>query len=123
MLNKNQREILKTANYLDLTPDANYESERNEKGLIDVLAPRFKNNFAKKYILPKMRDPYIRANLDEFGSETWALIDGKRTVRDISFELLRKFGDKIEPVNERLTTFLSQLFKFGFITFNELKGN
>jgi RNase H-fold protein (predicted Holliday junction resolvase) len=59
--------------------------------------------------------------LDEMGSETWILINSKRNVNSIAEELEEKFGDRIKPVNERLTTFLTQLYSHKFISFMEIK--
>jgi hypothetical protein len=91
-----------------------------EDGLVNVLVPRFKSDFMNK-LLPKKKSPYIRANLDELGSATWLMIDGKTNVLELAEKLNDKFGEKIEPANNRLTLFLSELYKNGFISFNELK--
>jgi hypothetical protein len=72
-------------------------------------------------LLPKKKSPYIRANLDELGSAAWLMLDGNTNVIKIGEQLVEKFGEDIEPVNNRLTLFLSELYKNGFISFNELK--
>jgi hypothetical protein len=108
-------------NYLELTPFKLKESELGEDGLVNVLIPRFKNKYAIKYFTRNLKSNYIKANLDEFGSETWALIDGKNSVHQIGQQLSEKFGDKIEPVYERLTTFFTNLHRYNFISFLELK--
>lgn len=108
-------------NYLTMTPMANFEHIVNEKGLIDVLVPKFTDRVLGKILQPRLRNKYIRANLDEFGSETWLLINGNNKVSEIADKLTEKFGDKIQPVHQRLTIFLTQLYNAGFITFLELK--
>jgi hypothetical protein len=60
--------------------------------------------------------------LDEFGSETWLQLNGKQNVSAIGEKLVLKFGEKIEPVEERLTRFLTNLYLQGFISFNEIKA-
>jgi hypothetical protein len=108
-------------NYLKMTPQRNYEYEKNENNLIDVLVPKFKNEFLKNLLVPRSRSPYIKANLDEFGSETWLLMDGENKVEFIADKLTEKFGDKIQPVIGRLTTFLTNLYKNDFISFKEIE--
>lgn len=111
----------KKLDYLELTPFHRYTYEDKPDGLIDVLVPRFNNNILEKIFIPKNKSRYIKANLDEFGTVTWRLINGKTKVSEISNELLNIFGDKVEPVNDRLTRFLTNLYNNGFISFNELR--
>lgn len=111
-------------NYLELTPIRMKESEEREDGQFDILVPKFKSNIAKKIFEPRMKSPYFKANLDEFGTEAWKLIDGDKNVQVIGEQLLNKYGEKIEPVYDRLTEFLTNLHRYEFITFKELKkGN
>jgi hypothetical protein len=104
-------------NYLDLIPLKEYEHELNEDGLINILIPKFKNRFMVENVMPRLRSPYIRAKLDEFGTEIWKLIDGYRSVDDISKKMVEKFGDRIQPIHERITKFLSQLHSHNLIKF------
>ena len=96
----------KDINYLELTPEKKYEHELGKDGFINVLVPKFQSQFFIKYIMPKFNKPYIRANLDEFGSAIWLLLDGNSKVELIAEKLVEQFGDRIQPVNERLTLFL-----------------
>jgi hypothetical protein len=64
-MKKNNTDI----NLLKLTPQKIHQYEYRNDGLIDVLVPRFKIPFLQK-LMPKHRSPYIKANLDEFGSAT-----------------------------------------------------
>ena len=59
----------KSINLLTLTPQKSLAYEYRVDGQIDVLVPRFKNAFLQR-MMQKKRSPYIRANLDEFGSTT-----------------------------------------------------
>jgi hypothetical protein len=74
-----------------------------------------------KYVLSKWKKPMMKANLDEIGSATWLLIDGKNKVGMISDKLSEQFGEKIHPVHDRVTQFLTHLFRNGFISFVELE--
>lgn len=108
-------------NYLELTPVRNHKYEDREDGMINVLIPKFSSDFSKKYINKHLKYPYIKANLDEFGTETWRLMDGESNVELIGNKLIEKFGKKIEPVYDRLTKFLTELHRYNFIYFKELK--
>ncbi len=111
-------------NYLDLTPLHVHGFEVNSEGLIDVLVPRYNNRFIEKILIPKGGSKFMRANLDDIGSETWLAIDGEKKVREIIALMDNKFGEKVAPANERVTIFLNQLHGNGFITFIEfIKGN
>ena len=111
----------KEYNYLLLTPVRNHGHEDRDDGLVNVLIPRFKSEFAKKFLSRAVRTPFIKANLDEFGSAAWILIDGHKNVEEIGKDLLEKFGEKIEPVYDRLTRFLTDLHRYNFISFIELQ--
>jgi hypothetical protein len=111
-------------NLMELTPITLYEHELNGDGLINVLVPRFQDRILGKYLQPKMRNKYIKANLDKFGTAAWEMMDGTTKVSELSDGLLEKFGKEIEPVDKRLILFLSNLYHNGFINFKELKkGN
>jgi len=119
MFNKKRKE-LSTVNYLELIPIPNYGTEEEENGSLSVLIPRFTNKLLVKVLSPRLKSPYVKAKLDEFGSEVWRQMNGKRNVNEIADNLKLKFGEKIEPVNERLTKFLTQIHRYKFISYNEL---
>jgi len=53
----------------------------------------------------------LRLRLDEIGSATRQLLDGRRTAAEIARALQQKFGEKVEPVYDRLAIFFKQLEK------------
>ncbi len=116
-----RRKILKNVNYLDIVPYRVYKEEKDEKGLVTILIPKFKREFANNYLRRIGKPLEIRIKLDEFGSEVWTQINGKQNVSAISGKLVSKFGDRIQPIEERLTKFLTNLYLQGYISFNELK--
>lgn len=71
-------------------------------------------------VLPRLKHPYMKINLDEFGTEVWLRMDGVRSIGEIADILTTKFGERIQPVEERLTKFLSQLYSHKFISFKQL---
>jgi hypothetical protein len=116
----NKKKINSTVNYLELTPKRNYDHEVESSGNISVLVPKFQNKFLVNYLVPRLKSPFIKAKLDEFGSLTWFEMDGTKKVNEISQSLTNKFGEKVQPVDERLTKFLTQLYQYNFITFKEI---
>ena len=117
-----RRAKLKNANYLEVTPFRVLNEEIDENSFVTILIPKVTNSFAKKYFEPMLKSPLIKLKLDEIGSASWLAIDGKKKVAEIATELVQKFGDKIDPVEERLTKFLTTLYEQRFITFQEIKG-
>jgi len=108
-------------NLYEMTPLRNYTHQENDNGLIDVLVPRFTDKFFGKLLMPRLKNKYIKANLDEIGTQTWLLIDGNTQVGEICEKLQSKFGEAIEPAADRLTLFIQQLYRNGFITFKEIR--
>lgn len=115
-----KKKINSSLNYLELTPKRIYEHEFESSGMVSVLVPKFKNKLLVNFLTPRLKSPHIKAKLDDFGSLTWIEMDGTKKVNEISQLLTNKFGDKVQPVNERLTKFLTQLYQYNFITFKEL---
>ncbi|MBI3123224.1 MAG: PqqD family protein [Ignavibacteriales bacterium] len=117
-----RRKILKNTSAFDLTPIHLVKHELNENKLVTVLIPKFQNKLAVKLFEPKLKSPNIKLKLDELGSAVWLAVDGKKKVGVIARELVDAFGDKIQPVEERLPKFFTQLYEQKLITFDELKG-
>ena len=120
-----RKKIDTSINYLELTPVRNYEHVVEDTGLISVLVPKFDIKWLDKIMSKIIKSRFFKAKLDEFGTATWLEMDGTKSVQSVSEHLQKKFGEKINPVDERLTKFLSELYKYNFITFKELntKGN
>ena len=107
-------------NYLELTPLRNYDYVIEENGLVSVFVPKFDIKWIDAIMSRIIKSRSFKTKLDEFGTETWLEMDGNKSVQLISEHLSKKFGERINPVNERLTNFLSQLYKNNFITFKEI---
>ncbi len=90
-------------------PVRNFKHEEKD-GLITVLYYR-KKGFLDKTIFKRWADKPIRIELDEIGSYCWNLIDGERTVEEITRLAQEHFGEKIEPATERVSLFFKQLHK------------
>ncbi len=118
-----RRKILKNTNSFDLTPVKLVEHEVEENGFVALLMPKVYNKLMKKILEPKLKSKFIKIKLDEIGSAVWLSIDNKKNISAIAKELIDKFNDKIQPVEERLPKFFSQLYQQKFITFKELEGD
>lgn len=116
-----RRAVLKDINYLEVRPIRNYGEAVDENNFVTVLIPKFKNRFAVKFVLPYMQHKFFKVKLDELGSAAWMLIDNKRSVGEIASELVKQFGEKIQPVEERLTRFFTGIYEQRLITFLEIQ--
>jgi hypothetical protein len=84
-------------------------------GLIILLRPKFSNRFLVRYLLPRLKDPHYRINLDPIGTKVWQNIDGKQNVKEIGRILKNEMGEAVEPVYERLSQFIVSLQRYKFI--------
>lgn len=104
-------------NLLDVIPCRSEHIVTEQEGDLSVIAfPRFKKKWMQRFLLPKGMSPDIRVRLEEHGSAVWNLIDGKRTVQEIVEELNGYFEGQ-EGYATRITTFIAQLNKDGFIKY------
>lgn len=115
-----RRKILKKSSLLDLTPFRKIEHKTEDNGLVTLLYPKFKNSKVSKFMLGN-KTPHIQMKLDEIGTASWLLIDGKKNAGRIANELSEKFGEKIQPVHDRLGKFLSLLYNNKYISFKEIQ--
>lgn len=106
-------------NLLDLVPVRNMKWDKKDSGLIVLLKPKFTHPFFAKHILPRLKRPNYAIRLDEIGSYVWELFDGNLTVIELGERLKNKFGDKVEPLFDRLAVFLQSMEKNRFIYFKK----
>lgn len=106
----------KADNYLDYIFEKNtaYEWSTDENGQVTILQENkgVFNTLAQKF-LKKPRISQI--HMEEFGSFIWTLIDGKMTVYEIGQKVSEHFGDKAEPLYERLSVYMKQLENCDFV--------
>jgi hypothetical protein len=100
-----------------MTPIPKVDYEQKDDGTISLLIPRFKNNFAKKIMIPKNKSPFIKANLDDLGSNTYRLANGERTIYEIAHLLQDQSCDEIEDVMMRVYKFFGALYTNHLIEF------
>ena len=56
---------------------------------------------------------------DENGSFIWPLIDGEKNIIDLGKLVEEEFGEKANPLYERLAKYFQILDSYGFITWNK----
>jgi len=106
-------------NLLNLIPVPKIKCKIQEDGLVVLLKPKYFNPFLAKHLLPRMKHPYYNIKLDEIGSFFWLNCDGTRTVLEIAKLHKENFGEKVEPLHERIAQFLTSLEKNRLITLKE----
>jgi hypothetical protein len=108
----------KDGNFLDLIPEKDCNWGTSDDGRIYLQVPRFKNPFFKRVARRLGKSEQVKIFFDEIGGKSWLLIDGRRTVQEIGQLMEKDMGESVKPVYERLTQFISILFRNKFIFFN-----
>ena len=72
------------------------------------------NRVAQK-LFRKPKTSYV--HLDETGSFVWPLIDGKKNIIILGEDVKAEFGEKAEPLYERLAKFFQILESYNLIIF------
>ena len=113
MMAKKQKE-----NYLDYIPRPNrlFETSVNKAGHVEIRTEHrgFYNWIAQK-IFRKPR--FSQIELDDFGTFVWNRMDGKKTIYQIGGEVREQFGEKAEPLYERLSKYMKVLHDQHYIVY------
>ena len=103
-------------NYLERRPvrPSHIAWSQNEKGLVtlDIENKGVFNTIAQK-LFKKPRISHI--HLDEMGSFVWPLLDGEKSIIDLGVDVKEHFGEKAEPLYERLAKYFQILDSYHFI--------
>lgn len=97
------------------TPDLNWSQDENGAVTLEMENKGIANRIAQK-LIKKPKISYI--HLDEMGSFIWPLIDGERDIIAIGKEVEAHFGDKANPLYERLSQYIKILESNGFVKIN-----
>lgn len=104
-------------NLFDVIPYISEHVTTEKEGDLSVIVfPRFRNKFMQKYFVPKGKSANIHVKLEENGTAVWDLIDGTRTIREITELLADHFGHE-ENYEYRITTYIGNLYTNGFIKY------
>ena len=89
---------------------------KDEKGNVTLLKENkgILNTICQK-LLKKPRITNI--HLDEMGSFVWPIIDGKKDITEIGKYVEEHFGEKANPLYERLAQYFKILESYGFVKY------
>ena len=103
---KDNEEIL----YLKFRICDNLNYKIDDNGIVTVLEKQ-DHKIQKFFRKLRFKIPlYKEITLDEISSEVFTQIDGIKTVKEIGEYLEVRFGDKVNPLYERLLTFLNHIY-------------
>ncbi len=111
------KKINKNDNFLELVPKKTekYEWEMSEDGLVRIIIPR--EGLLDKAVRIFFKTPKVmKIDLDSYGSFIWNNIDGSKNIEEIANILSRKFGKDVEPLYDRIGTYINILRNNKFIT-------
>lgn len=104
-------------NFLLYIPKKKHEKWEVKNGTVYLIFEHDKT--AEKFARWLVKKPYVSdVELDELGSAVWQLIDGKRTLHEIGVKLVEQFGEKCDPIYDRLIMYIRHLNKKGWISFD-----
>lgn len=102
-------------NFLDFIPVIN---DKFRYEIVDQKVTIFQENkgvFNRIFQVLLKKPKVTQIHLDEMGSFIWPLMDGEKTVFDISGEVKEYFGEKAEPLIPRLVQYFKMLKNYDFI--------
>lgn len=98
---------MKDEEYLDMIPVQECEHETND-GIVTVHYIKKPTVIEKIFFRKQINQPY-KIDLDEIGSFIWGQINGVLNIREIIDITKEHFGEKVEPVEERVLKFIKQM--------------
>lgn len=112
---KKKKNII-SQNYLEKIPirPERIQWSADEKGIVtlDIENTGFFNRAAQK-LLKKPKVSHI--HLDEMGSFVWPLLDGEKNIIELGKLVEAQFGEKANPLYERLAKYFQILDSYDFI--------
>ena len=112
---KKKKEVI-SQNYLEKIPvrPAHIKWTADEAGIVtlDIENTGLFNRAAQKLLhKPKVR----HIHLDEMGSFVWPLLDGEKNIIELGRMVEERFGEKANPLYERLAKYFQILDSYQFI--------
>jgi len=99
----------------ELRPSRNCRWEENDGG-VTLLIPRFGRGRLGRAVDRLFHPSLLKLRLDPVGSFVWQRCDGSVSVAEIAAAMQAELGEAVEPVEERLVTFLSGLLREGYVS-------
>ena len=109
-------------NLLDMTPVREVEWEEDESGVVTLVRsrPRVRGPRSMgRWVSFMLAPPRIR--LDEVGSFAWLRMSGTMKVGDLAALVREEFGERVDPVNQRLGHLVRLLKRERFVSYLELR--
>jgi len=114
-----KKSILDRTDFFTLIPHRSVEWEEAEDKRIVLLVPKFRSGPVARWIQSWLPRPHIRVRLDEFGSFMWKCCDGSTSIESIAERMRQQFGERVEPVHNRLSMFMNKLTRGDLLTFEQ----
>ena len=112
---KKKKDII-SQNYLEKIPvrpeHIKWSKEENGIVTLEIENKGFFNHVAQKFF-KKPKVSYV--HLDEMGSFVWPLLDGEKNIIDLGKLVEAEFGEKANPLYERLAKYFQILSSYDFI--------
>ena len=109
---------IKNENYLEKKPickeGLNWSKDENGSVTLEMENKGVANKIMQK-LIKKPKTSYI--HLDEMGSFIWPLMDGEKDILEIGKFVEEHFGEKANPLYERLSQYFKTLEKYNFIEY------
>lgn len=114
MMKKNNNVI--SENYLERKPSRpegiSWSVDENGIITLDIENTGAFNRIAQKFFKkPKV----THIHLDEMGSFVWPLLDGEKNIIELGKEVEKHFGEKANPLYERLAKYFQILDSYHFV--------
>ena len=93
-------------------PDINWTKDEEGIVTLEIENTGFVNRMSQK-LFKKPTISYV--HLDEMGSFVWPSVDGEKDLIKIGEEVKKHFGEKAEPLYERLAKYFQILESYHFI--------
>ncbi|MBR7165730.1 MAG: PqqD family protein [Clostridia bacterium] len=108
----------KGENYLDKKPfrkeGLGWSTDENGIITLEIQNRGFFNRLFQ-LLLKKPKVSFV--HLDEMGSFLWPRLDGEKDLVALGEEVKAQFGEKAEPLYERLAKYIQILHSYGFVNF------
>lgn len=112
------KKLVVDENYLERKPvrkqGLSWTQDENNQVILEIENTGFFNTVAQK-LFKKPKVSYIY--LDENGSFLWPLLDGEKTILELGVSVKEEFGEKAEPLYERLAKYFQILESYKFIEY------
>lgn len=111
-----KKKIVIAANYLERKPkrhsDIQWKTADDGKVTLEIENVGWANRIAQK-LFKRPKVSYV--HLDEMGSFVWPLLDGEQDITALGVKVKEHFGEKAEPLYERLARYFQILDSYHFV--------